>query len=128
MYLDYAGIRVRDLERSLKFYTDALSLQERRRGTMPHGGVWVLLEDRTSHQQLELNWYPEGSKFAVPYSIGEGLDHLGFRLPDVKAGIAELQRAGATLLHSEEEDGVVEAAFLTDPDGLWIELIRTPMD
>lgn len=128
MYLDYAGVRVRDLERSLKFYTGALRLRERRRGTMSHGGVWVLLEDPTSHQQLELNWYPEGSQFAVPYSIGEGLDHLGFRLADVKAGIAELQQAGATLVASEEEEGVVEAAFLTDPDGVWIELIRTPMD
>lgn len=128
MYLDYGGIRVRELERSLQFYTGALGLKERRRGTMLHGGVWVLLEDPTSHQQLELNWYPEGSKFAAPYSAGEGLDHLGFRLPDVKTGIAALQRAGATLVDSFEEDGEVEVAYLTDPDGLWIELIRTPTD
>lgn len=128
MYLDYHGIRVQELDRSLKFYTDGIGLREKRRGTMFHGGVWVLLEDPTSHQQLELNWYPEGSKYATPYSVGEGLDHLGFRLPDVRAGVADLQKAGATLVDSFEEDGVLEVAYLTDPDGVWIELIHTPMD
>lgn len=126
MYLDYHGIRVRELERSLRFYTGALGLREKRRGTMFHGGVWVLLEDPASHQQLELNWYPEGSKYATPYSVGEGMDHLGFRLPDVRAALPALEKAGATLVDSFEEEGVVEVAYLTDPDGLWIELIRTP--
>ena len=126
MYLDYAGIRVRDLDRSLAFYTRGLGLKLKRRGTMDHGGVWVLLEDPTSHQHLELNWYPRRSTYAVRYSVGEGLDHLGFRLRDVRAGIRRLERAGARLVDSIEEDGVLEVAFLTDPDGLWVELIRTP--
>lgn len=126
MFLDYHGIRVRDLDRSLKFYTEAIGLKEKRRGTMFHGGIWVLLEDPVSHQQLELNWYPEGSKFATPYTVGEGLDHIGFRLPDVRAGIAALEKAGATLVDSFEENGVMDVAYLTDPDGIWLELILTP--
>ena len=126
MYLDYAGIRVRDLDRSLSFYTRALGLKERRRGTMDHGGIWVLLEDRTSHQKLELNWYPPGSKYASRFTVGEGLDHLGFRLPNLRAAVRRLQAMGAKLVDSLEEDGVLEVAFLEDPDGLWVELIRTP--
>jgi catechol 2,3-dioxygenase-like lactoylglutathione lyase family enzyme len=42
----YTGIRVTDLERSLVFYKQGLGLTEIDRGTMSHGGVYVLLEDR----------------------------------------------------------------------------------
>jgi catechol 2,3-dioxygenase-like lactoylglutathione lyase family enzyme len=126
MYLDYPGIRVTDLDRSLRFYTKGCGLREKRRGTMHHGGVWVLLEDLKSRQRLELNWYPPGSKYDAPYSVGEGLDHLGFRMPNVAAVVRKLSKLGAKVLDSFEEDRVLEVAFLTDPDGLWVELIRTP--
>ncbi len=128
MHLDYAGIRVRDLERSVRFYVEATGLREVRRGTMDHGGIWVLLQDPISHQNLELNWYPPGSKYDAPYSVGEGLDHIGFRMADVEAAIGRLEAAGAKLAERVEENGILETAYLTDPDGLWIELIRTPLD
>jgi catechol 2,3-dioxygenase-like lactoylglutathione lyase family enzyme len=38
MVLRYFGIRVTDLERSVKFYTELLGLKEVRHGTMRHGG------------------------------------------------------------------------------------------
>jgi catechol 2,3-dioxygenase-like lactoylglutathione lyase family enzyme len=66
MWLDYAGLRVRELDRAVRFYTDGAGLKEISRGTMPHGGTWVLLEDRVSHQRVELNWYPEGSRYGTP--------------------------------------------------------------
>ncbi len=128
MYLDYAGIRVTQLRRSVAFYTKAIGLRERSRGTMGHGGIWVLLEDPVSRQHLELNWYPPGSKYDAPYAVGEGLDHLGFRTPDVPKAVRRLVKAGARLVDRVRENGVTEVAFLTDPDGIWIELIRTPMD
>ena len=128
MYLDYSGIRVRDLPRAERFYKEGLGLDELRRGTTDHGGVWVLLEDRVSHQHLELNWYPAGSKYDAPYSVGEAHDHLGFRTPDVTAATTRLIEHGGKLVEKWEENGVVEIAYLTDPDGLWIELIRTPAD
>ncbi len=128
MYLDYAGIRVRNLRKSVAFYTKALGLKELRRGTMEHGGIWVLLQDPVSRQRLELNWYPPRSKYAVPYAVGEGLDHIGFRMPNLRGAVRRLVRAGARLVDRLEENGVLEVAFLTDPDGLWIELIRTPME
>ncbi|HYK93343.1 MAG TPA: VOC family protein [Thermoplasmata archaeon] len=126
VYLDYPGIRVTDLDRSLRFYTRALGLTELRRGTMDHGGVWVLMKDRRSRQHLELNWYPPGSKYASKYSVGEGLDHLGFRVARMAPAIRRLRRAGASLVDQIRDGKVVEVAYMTDPDGLWIELIRTP--
>lgn len=37
-----------------------------------------LSRDEQSGQQLELNWYPETSRFNVHYQVGEGVDHIGF--------------------------------------------------
>ena len=47
MKKEYFGIRVTDLERSVKFYTYMLGLKEVRRGDMTkhNRGIWVLLKD-----------------------------------------------------------------------------------
>ncbi len=65
MVLRYCGIRVLDLERSLKFYNVLFGLKVKRKGKMYHGGKWILLEDGRSHQRLELNWYPKDSPYAT---------------------------------------------------------------
>jgi catechol 2,3-dioxygenase-like lactoylglutathione lyase family enzyme len=131
--LHYAGIRVTRLDRSLRFYTKTLRLREVRRGDLRGDGVgiWVLLEDPKSKQRLELNWYPKGSYFATPFRLGEGLDHLGFWLGRVPRAVLEreykrLLRQGArpTEIPPEKTDGWV--AYVTDPDGHWIEIFRWP--
>jgi lactoylglutathione lyase len=127
MFLDYAGIRVTNLTKSLRFFTKALGLTELRRGTMGHGGVWVLLHDRISHQQLELNWYPKGSKFATPFSPGEGLDHLGVRVQDVDAAGRRLKAAGARKIFDYRYRGRTVVGYYEGPDGIWIELILHEM-
>ena len=57
----YAGIRVRDLKRSINFYTRAFGMKVVARGTMPHGGKYVHLVTPGSRMRLELNWYPKGA-------------------------------------------------------------------
>jgi catechol 2,3-dioxygenase-like lactoylglutathione lyase family enzyme len=42
----YAGIRVRDLKRSVEFYTKAIGMKVVNKGTMPHGGKFVRLRGR----------------------------------------------------------------------------------
>jgi|SRR5271157_687343 len=127
MFLDYAGIRVTNLAKALRFYTKGLGLVEKSRGRMGHGGVWVLLEDRGSSQHLELNWYPKGSKYATPFSAGEGLDHLGVRVQNLPAAARRLRKAGAKLVSEIRYRGKVALAYYEGPDGVWVELIRTEM-
>lgn len=128
MSLRYFGIRVTDLEKSLKFYTELLGLKEVRRGDMSkYGGgrgTWVLLRDEVTGQQLELNWYPKGSHFAVPYVPGEGLDHIAFEVEDVEAKFDDLMARGVkpTDINPLSTDGW--QAYVKDPDGNWIELIQ----
>lgn len=123
LYLDYSGIRVTNLRRALAFFSKALGLVERRRGTMGHGGVWVLLEDPTSHQFLELNYYPKGTKYATPFVPGEGLDHLGVRTSNMAAAGRQLRRAGATRVVRFPVRGAPVVEYYEGPDGIWVELI-----
>ncbi len=126
MHLRYFGVRVTDLDRSLKFYTEALGLKEVGRGDMEKfgggRGVWVLLRDQLTGQQLELNCYPIGSIYDTPYSPGEGLDHIGFIVSDVSKKYNELLSKGASPTEVTPESTEGWQACVKDPDGNWIEL------
>jgi lactoylglutathione lyase len=123
MKLYHAGIRVRDLKRSVDFYTKALGMKVVARGTMPHGGKYVHLKSPGSPQRLELNWYPEGSKFFTPYRRGEELDHLAFEVEDARRAFEELVARGAGVAVSPADSKGTEI-YVTDPDGIWIELLE----
>lgn len=130
MFVSYFGIRVTDLERSVKFYKEALGLEEVRRGDFSArgGGRLVLLRDRMSGQRLELNWYPEESGFAVRYEPGEGMDHLGVKVESVAETLKALASKGIETVPIPEELARQELSetftlhigFAKDPDGNWI--------
>lgn len=130
MRLEYAGIRVADLEKSLSFYTQLFGLKEIRRGEgflEGEGGaksIWVLLRDEESGQHLELNWYPESHRYAVPYVPGEGLDHIGFTVEDTRETFERLVAQGVD--PTEITPDVTEGwtAYLKDPDGNWVEIYQ----
>jgi lactoylglutathione lyase len=119
----YTGIRVRDLERSLQFYRKVMGMKVTRKGKMSHGGVWVELRSPGSPQRLELNWYPEDTKFYTPFRKGEELDHLAFRVSDVNRVFHDLVAQGARPELKPFREARYEFAFVSDPDGIWIELI-----
>lgn len=119
----YAGIRVRNLGRSLAFYREALGMKAVAEGTMPHGGKYVHLKTPGSAQRLELNWYPPGSRFSTRYRAGEELDHLAFVVPDVKAAYRRLLKKGARPAVSPKDSKGTEV-YVKDPDGIWIELLQ----
>jgi lactoylglutathione lyase len=121
--LVYVGIRVTDLERSIRFFTEGLGLVEGKRGQMSHGGTFVELLDPETKAQLELNWYPPGSPYDTPFSPGEGLDHLGFEVADARATIARLVAMGAHVaVEPWVEQGRYWIGFVEAPDGHWIEV------
>jgi catechol 2,3-dioxygenase-like lactoylglutathione lyase family enzyme len=118
MPLEYTGIRVRDLARSVRFYTEGLGLKAGSQGRMAAGGVWQELRDPTTGAVLELNFYPG----EPPYREGDELDHLGFRVEDLDAALARLVALGARVRIPPFADGNERLAFLSDPDGVWVEI------
>ena len=83
--LKYTGIRVKDMDESLQFYTGVLGMDvvDKREPTPPTNGEVVTLRSSGGDQLLELNWYAEGSRFGPPYVNGEELDHLAFDVDDL---------------------------------------------
>ncbi len=136
MYLSYVGMRVTDLERSLALYSGFFGLREIQRGdnAAVGGGTYVLLQDVLSGQRLELNWCPPSSPHATPYAVGEGLDHVAFRVDDVDATVRALAATGLDVaaidpnLSEPQKDrtapGWFKVAYVKDPDGNWIELYQ----
>lgn len=124
----YTGIRVRDMSESIQFYTEVLGMEvvEPVQPTPPTNGKVAELRSPGSAQLLELNWYDPGSRFGLPYSNGEDLDHLAFECEDVEKVVRELESKGATVRVRSREIGSAEGwkeAFVEDPNGIWIELI-----
>ena len=93
LWLGDVGIRVKNLEESLIFYTHVLGLDEISRGG-DEEGIYVLLKDGRSGQRLELNWYAPSSPFASRYLPGEGLDHFEVRVKDLYATLRRLKKLG----------------------------------
>ena len=122
--LEYTGIRVRDLERSTRFYCDGLGLRAGPTGRMAAGGTWRELHDPDSGAVLELNFYPGDP----PYREGDELDHLGFRVEHLEATIRRLESLGARVRIPPFAEGSTRLAFLSDPDGVWIELYEGPSE
>jgi catechol 2,3-dioxygenase-like lactoylglutathione lyase family enzyme len=115
----YAGIRVRNLPRSLRFYT-RLGFRVHRRGTMEHGGKWVHLRFPGAVQRVELNYYPRGNRFHTPIRRGTEFDHFGFRVSDVAAWTRRLRvmKLPIVAVVRETHENIV---YTRDPDGNWIE-------
>lgn len=130
---EYAGIRVRDLARSVRVYRRALGWRVVRRGDTRGrgGGRWVLLQDPRSRRLIELNWYPRDSRFYAPYVVGAALDHLDFTLgvagrPDLDRGYHRLLRLGGRSTGYSPATTQGRMASVRDPDGNWITLGRRP--
>ncbi len=127
MGISYVGIRVTDLARSIRFYTEGLGLVESKRGRMSHGGTWVSMKDPETGFNLELNWYPADSPYATPFTPGEGLDHLGVDVKDARATVERLCAFGGKVAVAPwVEEGRYVIGFVEDPDGNWVE-VQSPL-
>jgi catechol 2,3-dioxygenase-like lactoylglutathione lyase family enzyme len=120
----YAGLRVRNLARSLRFYR-MLGFRVFRRGIMGHGGIWVQLSFPGAAQRLELNFYPRKNPFYEPIRKGTEFDHLGFRVSNVEAWEKELRRRKIPIVARIREEGE-NLVYIRDPEGNWIEYFGPP--
>lgn len=121
----YTGIRLKDLDAAVKFYTTLLGMKVRGRNQVEaaKGVVVDLISEGDGGNTLELNYYEKGSRFDTKYEVGEGLDHLAFVVKDLAAALAEANRAGYPVVLRMENPGS-RYAYIQDPNGIWIELAQ----
>lgn len=110
------NLNVLDLERSLKFYEEALGLKEVRR-LESEGFILVYLGDaRKSQHLLELTWLKDRKE---PYNLGENEFHLAFTTDDFDAAHEKHKQMGC-ICYENEGMGIY---FINDPDGYWLEVL-----
>lgn len=123
MKLLHTMIRVKDIEKSLMFYTKLfdMKLAEKRRLE----DCWLyFLEDIESGQMLELTFNDDTPENG--YEIGSGFGHFAFGIKSMKDFTQKLNSLGYSYLY-EPFDLTGKGsliAFVKDPDGYEIELIE----
>ena len=116
-------LRVGDLERSVKFYTEHFGLKETRRRDVPEGKyTLVFLAAEEGGTELELTYNYGVDK----YEIGTAFGHLAFSVPDAYAACEKMRKAGVKITREPGpvKFGTTVIAFVEDPDGYKIELIE----
>lgn len=118
-------IRVKDLDESVKFYTENLGMKELRRNDVPDGKytlAFVGYGGEKDHTVLELTY-----NYGVDrYEQGSAFGHLAIGVPDIKATVEKLREAGAKVTREPGpvKFGTTVIAFVEDPNGYKIELIE----
>ena len=119
-------IRVQDLDKSLKFYTEDLGMKLLRKRDYPSGKftlAFVGYGDETDSTVIELthNWEQKEA-----YSLGSGFGHLAIGVPDVYKTCERLAAAGVKIPRpaGPMAHGGSVIAFIEDPDGYKIELVE----
>ena len=115
--LYHLHLHVRDLDRSLRFYTGAFGMKELFRD----GPTMVFLQTPGSKDLLTLNADPTESRAA---GVPAGIDHFGFDLApgqSLDEAITEIEKHGGKLLRRSGPTGR-QYAYLHDPDGYTIEI------
>ena len=111
----HENYNVADLEKSMRFYEQALGLKEARRKTS-EDYIIVYMSNEEADFELELTWLKDRTK---PYDLGECEFHLAFRTDEYEA-LHEKHAAMGCICYENQSMGLY---FITDPDGYWIEIV-----
>lgn len=118
----HTRMRLNDLERSVKFYEQALGLKVTRRHTSPRGAQLAFIATPNSEEEIELCQMPPG---AEPVKVQPDLMHLAFEVEDLEKFSAELKQKGFALSDGPTKTGSGSViAFIDAPEGYEVELIQ----
>jgi lactoylglutathione lyase len=125
MRLLHTMLRVGDLDRSIKFYTELLGMKVLRRQDYPEGRftlAFVGYEDESRGTVIELthNWD------TASYDPGTGFGHLAVEVDDAYQACERIKAQGGKVTREAGpmKHGTTVIAFVEDPDGYKIEFIQ----
>ena len=124
MRILHTMLRVADLDRSLRFYAEALGMSLLSRKDYPGGKftlAFVGYGKNPEHAELELthNWETSA------YELGTAYGHVAIGVDDIYAVCDRVRAAGGTVTREPGpmKHGTTVIAFVQDPDGYKVELI-----
>lgn len=125
MRLLHTMLRVGDLERAIKFYTEVMGMKLLRTSENPeykYSLAFVGYGDEKDHTVLELTYNWDVSS----YEHGEAFGHLAIGVADIYGTCERIAAAGGDVYRAPGpvKGGKTVIAFVRDPDGYAIELIE----
>lgn len=116
---NHNNINVLDLEKSQKFYQEALGLVEVKRNEQAEGEfILIFLGDGATTHSLELTWLRDR---ANAYNLGDNEFHIAFTVDNYEMAYKHHKQMDC-ICYENKEMGIY---FINDPDGYWIEIIPT---
>lgn len=142
--LTHTMLRVKDLDRSLKFYAEVLGMRLVKRFDFEEARFTLcFLQPKGNRDQadgsvegafsagglLELtyNWGSENDEDLQMHSGNEepkGFGHICVAVPDIEAACRRFDEHGVVFQKRLGQGGMKEIAFIKDPDGYWIEIVQ----
>jgi len=124
MRILHVMLRVGNLERSIKFYTEVLGMKLLRQKDYPEGRFTLAFigygaESENTVIELTYNWDTDH------YELGTGYGHIALEVDDVYEATDEIRKRGGKILREAGpmNAGTTIISFVEDPDGYQIELI-----
>jgi lactoylglutathione lyase len=125
MRLLHTMLRVGDLEKSKKFYTEIFKMKVLREKEYPAGKFTLCFlaygpESENTALELTYNWDKSS------YDLGDGYGHIAIEVDDVYQACAEIKAAGGKVVREAgpmKHGGTSILAFVEDPDGYKVELL-----
>jgi lactoylglutathione lyase len=116
----HTRMRVGDIDRTVRFYTEILGLEVIESHTSPRGSRLVFLKVPGSEEEIELCSFPASGEVRVP----EDLVHLAFEVADLDATIKQLESLGVPITDGPTDSRSGRFCFIDAPEGYEIELIQ----
>jgi lactoylglutathione lyase len=127
MRMLHTMLRVGELDRSLRFYTEVLGMKVLRRKDYPDGKFTLAFvgygdESETAVIELTHNWGVD------KYDLGNAYGHIAVEVDDAYKACEEVKKRGGKVTREAGpmKHGTTVIAFVEDPDGYKIEFIQRP--
>ena len=125
MRLLHTMLRVGDLDRSIRFYTDVMGMTLLRRSentSQNYSLAFLGYGSNPEHAEIELT-YNHG---VSSYELGTAYGHIAIGVPDAAAACNKIRHGGGNVTREAGpvKGGTTVIAFITDPDGYKVELIE----